>query len=267
MTNKRQVPTTSEGKFGKALEDYINSLIRQRRYVVPIFTADPPETDPTNLWLRYDGRLRGRVPNGSGYTYYDYPMRSDISSPPAVPAYPAAPTPPTPPQSMTKTWTANWSQTYKGDGNYRPDTDGDIYAIFGTDGAWGNQKALVGFDYADMVSTLTGSTLLSISLTMTPVSTYYASGTQVALGMHNQAGWVASYDASTTILRYGDQETITPGQTATYTLPLAFAQQLRAGTAKGLVFEAPNSSPGFLGAIASVGSPYTPPQLTITYAK
>lgn len=263
----RNMPTSPEGKFGKALEDFINGLIRQQRFVIPTFAADPPETDPTNLWMRWDGRLRGRYWNGTVYVYIDYPLRSDITAPPAVPAYPAAPTGPTPVQSQSRTWTANWSQTYLGSGAYRTDTDGDIYAIFGTDGAYGNQKSLVGFDYADIVTQLASSTIQAITLTMTTMSTYYANGTKVSLGMHNITGFVTTYDVTTTILRYGSEQTIQPGQTATYTLPLSFAQQLRAGTAKGLVFEAPNASPGFLGAVASAGSAYTAPQLTITYAK
>lgn len=263
----RSVPTTPEGKFGKELSDFINEMIRRQRFVVPIMTADPPETDPTNLWLRYDGRLRGRVPNGSGYTYYDYPMRTDITAPPAVPAYPASPATPTPPQTQSRTWVAGWSQTYKGDGTYRDDHDGDVYAIFGNDPAWGNQHSLIGFDYTDIVTQLTGSTVQSITVTMTTLMTYYPSGTTVSFGMHNETGFVASHNAAATLLRYADQASLTPGDTVSHALPLAFAQQLRAGTAKGIVLEAPNADKGLLGAVASVGSGYTPPQLTITYAK
>lgn len=262
----RQVPTTPEGKFGQEIVDLIQSLIRQQRFVIPNFAADPPETDPTNLWMRYDGRLRGRYWNGSAYVYVDYPMRSDITSPPAVPAYPAKPAQPSPPQSYQQTWIAQWSQTYTGSGAKRNDTQGQLNAVFGTDNTNGYQKALIGFDYAAIATALASSTIQSVQLTVTTLSTYYANGTLV-VGMHTQATEPTTFDVTGTILRYAYQGIVQAGQSSVHNLPLAFAQNLRGGTAKGLVFEAPNDDPSFLGVIAGVGSGYTPPQLTITYAK
>lgn len=269
MSN-RQVPTTPEGKFGQDIVRLVQELIREQRFVIPNLTADPPETDPTNLWMRYDGRLRGRYWNGSGYTYVDYPMRSDITSPPAVPAYPSAPTAPSAPQSYTKTWTSTWSQTYQGDATKRTDTIGEAQLSFGTDSdapGYGYQVALAGFDYADLVSQLASSTIQSMSVTFTTLNSYFASGTTVSLGMHNQTAEPTTYTDTSTILRRRAEADALPGSTRAYPVPIAFAQQLRSGTAKGLVFETPNADPGYHGVVAGVGSGYTPPQLTITYAK
>jgi hypothetical protein len=264
--SSRQVPTTPEGKFGQQVAELISSMMRQQRFVIPTFAADPPETDPTNLWMRYDGRLRGRYWNGSAYVYVDYPMRSDITSPPAVPAYPTKPAQPSPPQSFQQTWLAQWSQTYAGSGAKRNDTQGQVNAVFGSDTANGYQKALVGFDYAAIATALASSTIQSVQLTVSVLSAAHTT-TTLAVGMHNQASEPTTYDVTTTILRYGYQGDVQSGQISTHNLPFAFAQVLRAGTAKGLVLEAPSSDPNFLGVVAGVGSGYTPPQLTITYAK
>lgn len=266
MSN-RQVPTTPEGKFAQQVEALIEARIRKLRFVVPIFTADPPETDPTNLWMRWDGRLRGRYWNGSAYVYTDYPLRSDITSPPAVPAYPANPAPPVLPQTVSNTWAAQWSQTYKSDRTQRTDTAGLVQCFFGSEPGYSSQLSLVGFDYSDIATKLSGSTIQSISVTLAGLASYYPTGATMALGMHTQATKPSVYNETTTVLRYGDQKTIMPGTNLAYALPMAFAQQLRAGTAKGLVLEAPGPDQGFWGSVAGFGGTYPAPQLTITYAK
>jgi hypothetical protein len=263
----RRVSTTPEAKFAQQVTELIEARIRKLRFVIPIFTADPPETDPTNLWMRWDGRLRSRYWNGTVYVYTDYPLRSDITSPPAVPAYPANPSPPSLPQTVSRTWVAQWSQTYKADRTQRTDTAGNVLCFFGSEAAYNKQLSLLGFDYADIASKLSGSTIQSITVTMAGINSYYPTGAQVAMGMHNQATKPSVYNETTTILRYGNQETILPGTNIAYSLPMAFAQQLRAGTAKGLVLEAPGPDKGFWGSVAGVGSTYPAPQLTITYAK
>jgi len=268
MTSK-SVPTTPEGKFAAQVEALIESKLRQQRFVVPMFAADPPETDPTNLWMRYDGRLRGRYWNGASYTYVDYPMRSDITAPPAVPVYPAKPATPLAPQTTVSQWTALWSQTYTGTGTKRTDTIGESNLVFGQDagGVYSTQKALFGFDYASIVTALTGSTIQSVQLDFVALSTFFGGPVSAFLGMHNQTAEPSTFDVTTTILRYGDLETFVPGGGFSCTIPISFAQQLRAGTAKGIVLEAQNNDKGNSGIVAGVGSGYTPPVLTVTYAK
>lgn len=267
MTNKN-IPTTPEGKFAEQVKRLVLDILRRQRFVIPTLSADPPTTDPTNLWMRWDGRLRGRYWNGSGYTYVDYPMRSDITSPPAVPAYPSPPASAATPQTYVTTWPGTWSQSYQGSNAKRTDTIGEQNLVFGTEGSFGLQKSLVGFDYTSIVSALTGSTIQEVKLTMTMLHTYWPDSVSPMFGMHNLTSEPTTYDSpGSTILRYGFTDTWSRGETKTVNLPMAFAQQLRAGTAKGLVLEAPNSDPGFFGYAAGVGSGYTPPQLTITYAK
>jgi hypothetical protein len=269
MTSNKEVPTTPEAKFSREIDRMIDEKLRRQHFVIPTLSADPPETDPTNLWMRWDGRLRGRYWNGSGYTYVDYPMRSDITSPPAVPAYPSPPASAAAPQTYVATWTASWSQTYRGDETKRTDTIGENNLAFGSDvgGVYGQQRGLFGFDYSSIVTALTGSTIQRVELTFTTIDTENLLGADVYVGMHNHTSEPATYNPTTTILRYGATVRAREGMTDTFALPISYGQQFRAGTAKGLVMEALGPESALGGYAAGVGSAYTPPRLTITYAK
>jgi len=263
----RPVDVTPEARFRAAVEAKVREMDRPRPFEIPRFQADPPEQDPTNLWMRWDGRLRGRYWNGASYTYVDYPMRSDITAPPAVPAAPAPPAPGTIPQTYETTWTATWSQTYQGNDTKRTDTAGETQLYFGqVDTTLGLQKSLVGFDGVSLVSTLTGSTIQKIELTMTLLGAYWSS-VKTQFGLHNLSAEPVTFDGTTIDQRKVGKGTFSVSGNNTIALPLAFAQSMRAGTAKGLAIEAPSADREFYGFAAGVGSGYTPPKLTITYAK
>jgi len=263
----RPYNTTEEAKFKEAVDRRVQEILRPRGFVVPNMQNDPPETDPTNLWMRYDGRLRGRYWNGTAYVYVDYPMRADITSPPAVPASPAAPAVGPVPVTYRATWTATWSQTYQGSNAKRTDSIGEQQVVFGASGAdsFGQQKALVGFDYASLATALASSTIQKVELTLVSLGSTWST-VQVYFGEHNLTAEPTLFDATGLSLRKSANARLAVGA-QTIQLPLAFAMALRAGTAKGLAFEAPSSDREFYGRVAGVGSGYTPPQLTITYAK
>lgn len=261
-------PTTPEAKFREAIERKLRELLRPRPFVVPQLSADPPADDPTNLWMRNDGRLRGRYKNSGGtWTYVDYPMRSDITSPPAVPANPAPPPPGAVPQTYQTTWEATWSQTYTSAGTKRTDSIGETAVVFGASGidTYGQQRSLIGFDYAAIATELTDTAIERVDLTMTMLEKYWTT-VQVFFGAHNFSAEPSTFDVTDILLRQSANATFGV-ETLTVPLPMGFAQILRAGTGKGLVLEAPNADRGFYGYAAGVGGGYTPPQLTITYAK
>lgn len=262
---------SEEEQLLKALLDRVRGELQQpQRFVIPVLQNDPSEQDPTNLWMRPDGRLRGRYWNGSTYTYLDYPLRSDITSPPAVPAAPPPPPKPTAAITRKTVWTALWTQTYQGDGDKRTDTRGNNYLVYGNSGDSfnGTQRSLIGFDYAAIQAALSGSVLRSVQLKMTNVHAYWNSGVDIYFGMHNVTSEPASWPASGSLLyrrtvkaHYGKPET------KTISLPSTFGSAWRSGTGKGLAIEAPSSDRDFYGYAAGVGSGYTPPQLIITYTK
>lgn len=263
-------PQSDEAAF---IQRILNEIKRDlpTSHVVPTWQNDPPATNPTNLWMRADGRLRGRYWNGSAYVYVDYPMRADIAGVPAVPASPAPPAKPAVATSQKLTSSATWSQTYQGDGDKRTDSKGNNYLVYGNSGSDsfnGTQRALIGFDYAAIASAISGSTIKKIQLKMTNVHAYWNSGVQIYLGMHNVTSEPASWPGSgSLLLRKSAHYKFGKPQTKTVTLPISFATNLRAGTGKGLAIEAPSGSRDYYGFAAGVGSGYTVPQLIITYTK
>lgn len=270
MSGTYQRPTSPEAAFvKKILEEVMRQLPKPT--AIPVLQTDPVETDPTNLWMRNDGRLRGRYWNGASYTYIDYPLRSDITAPPSIPAAPAFPGYPAAPTTYKKTYTATWSQSYQGSGAKRTDTIGEQMAVFGQDPAtpsYGVQRSLIGFDYTTIAADLTGTTIYGIQLELTNVEAYWASGVSIYAGMHNVTAepttWPA--DADLPIRRAMNAKWGRP-QTRSMNLPLAFASALRAGTAKGIALEAPSDSRDYYGYAAGVGSGYNEPKLIVNYTK
>lgn len=260
--------TSDEARFVKAIKEAIEQFL-PRGLVLPVMQDDPPEEDPTNLWMRADGRLRGRYWDGANFLYVDYPVRSDITSPPAVPAAPPVPAKPDTPITHQSLYTATWSQTYQGSGAQRTDTRGEQFIVFGNEGnTYGTMRSLVGFNYAVIAADLAGSTIKSVALTMQNIHSEWPSGVEVFFGLHNVTSEPASWPASGDLpLRRVTSAHFGRPEVRTIALPMTFGQHLRAGTAKGLAIEAPTDSRDYYGYAAGVGSGYSPPQLVITYIK
>lgn len=263
--------TSDEAAF---VESIVNRVLERvngpKAFVIPVLQTDPPETDATNLWMTTTGRLRGRYWNGASFTYMDYPLRTDITAPPAVTPPPPPPAKPPAPKTFKKTYQAIWSQTYQGDGDKRTDSKGNNYLVYGNGGDSfnGTQRALVGFDYGTIASNLASSTIKSVQLKMTNVHAYWNSGVEIYFGMHNVTSEPASWPSSgSLLLRKSAHSKFGKPQTKTISLPISFGSALRNGSGKGLAIEAPSSDQDYYGYAAGVGSGYTPPQLIITYAK
>lgn len=269
MTWNRRRATSPEAEFINAITEEINRSL-PRASVIPVMQADPPTEDPTNMWMRPDGRLRGRYWNGSAFVYVDYPMRTDITAPPSVPAAPPPPPKPPAPKSYKKTYTADWTQTYQGDGDKRNDSRGTKYLVYGNGGDSfnGTQRSLIGFDYSTIQSNLSGSTIKKVQLRMTNVHAYWNSGVQIYFGVHNVSSEPSNWPGSGSLpQRRASHHKFGKPQTRTVTLPLKFGQLLRSGSGKGITIEAPSGDRDYYGYAAGVGSGYTPPQLIISYTK
>lgn len=237
-------------------------------FIIPVLQTDPVEGDPTNLWMRTDGRMRGRYHNGTAWVYIDYPLRGDITAPPAVPAAPAPPPPAPAPKTYQKTWTATWTQTYKGDGGKRTDSRGNNYLVYGRADTYNERNAsLIGFDYANIATNLSGSTVKSVHLRMTNVHAYWNSGVEVYFGIHNVTSEPATWPDGSLPRRKIVHHHFGKPQTRTVAMPLEFATRIRNGTGKGIAIEAPSDNKDFYGYAAGAGSGYTPPQLIVTYVK
>lgn len=223
------------------------------------------------MWMRHDGRLRGRYLNagGTAFVYVDYPLRSDITSPPSVPAAPAPPPKPPAPRTYKTTWTATWTQTYKGDGSKRTDDKGEEMLVYGSSGDSfnGTNRSLIGFNYGSIAATLSGSTVNKVELKLVNIHAYWNSGVEIYFGIHNVTGEPSSWPDDDIPRRRIVHHRFGKPQTRTVPMPLEFATRIRAGTGKGIAIEAPSSSRDFYGYAAGVGSGYAAPQLIVTYAK
>lgn len=262
----RYVPASEEARFAQALQD--QGFKPPSAFVIPVLQNDPPANDPTNLWMRPDGRLRGRYWNGSAWVNVDYPMRSDITAPPAVPAAPAPAAQPPAPRTYRTAFAATWTQSYKGDDSKRTDSNGDLMLMYGNSGdANGTNKSLIGFNYSSIASTLTSSTIKKVELSLTNVDAYWDSGVDIYFGIHNVTAEPATWPADLLPRRKISKHHFEASEAKTVTLPLEFATMIRAGTGKGIAIEAPNASRDFYGYAAGVGSGFAVPQLIVTYAK
>lgn len=250
----------SEARFLEWIDERIRSQAA-RSFVVPLLDANPPTTDPTNMWVLTDGRLRVRWWDGSAWQVREFT--------PVAPTSPTPPAPPSPgpsPTTRSKIWTATWSQSYRSSGAPRTD-QGTKFMYYGSSGDSfnGRNRSLAGFDYADIVSSLSGSTVKRVQLKMTNIHAYNDSGVDVYFGIHNSTSEPASWP-SIVRSKISKQHFGKP-QTRTVDLPLEFATRIRDGSGKGIAIEAPDSAQAHYGYAAGVGSGYTPPQLIVTYVK
>lgn len=254
---------SNEQQFLAWLEEKLRSQPKPS-FVLPVLGGNPPTSDPTNMWVLFDGRLRVRWWDGSAWQYREYaPITPTAPAPPAPPAKPPAA------KTRTKTWTAEWTQTYQGDGDKRTDDRGNKYLVYGSSGDSfnGRNRSLIGFDYADIDSTLTGSTVKRVQLRLTNVHAYWNSGVDIWFGIHNVTSEPASWPSGSIVRSKISKQHFGKPQTKTVDLPLEFATRIRAGTGKGIAIEAPDGDVAHYGYAGGVGSGYTPPQMTVTYVK
>lgn len=238
----------------------------RRPFHIPIVSEDPPESDPTNLWLFPDGRLRARHRNvtDTAWVYREWVTTSPGSSTSAT-----APAPPTATATTHQgVWNAIWSQSYRSTGAQRTDA-GATMLYYGSSGDSfnGRNQSLIGFDYAAIATALTGSTINSVALRLTNVHAWYDSGVNIYFGIHNFTSKPATWAGGGIPRQRIVSHHFGKPQYREVPMPLEFAQAIRDGWGKGIAIEAPSTSREFYGYAAGFGSSYTVPQLVITYAK
>lgn len=253
-------PTQPDEAFVHRLIERIGQRL-PRPFVVPVLSADPPLTDPTNLWLLRDGRLRSRYQQTDG----TWVTREYAPITPTGTAPPAAPTAGTAPKTKVGTWNADWSASYVSSGTKRVDA-GRLY--YGSNGdSNGMQRSLIGFDEVAIATALAGSTVKSVRLFLTNLNSWYGDGSRIHFGVHDYATEPATWAGSgipqsmVTSHHFGNPE----GKWVT--LPLSFATSIRDGTGAGVALESPNSSLEFYGYAAGLGSGFSVPILEVTYVK
>lgn len=189
----------------------------------------------------------------------------DVYSTPGS-TYSAPTAPPTPVQTYTKTYQPQWSRTYDGDNTTTWDDSAHCYQGYYSSDR-GNTRSLVGYNYTQIQSDLSGATISSVKLTFKVAHAYLNAGMTVVIGGHNYTAKPSTWNGANVTENQYTSGSKVAGSTYTVTLPAAFGTNLKSGTWKGIAFgpgpSTSNTYYGYLYGATETGKPY----LTITYKK
>ena len=245
-------------KQQEQINDIRNSALR-----IPMLDEDPPDTDPTNIWMFPDGRLRLRHRNTADTAWV---IREWVSTSPGSSTSGSATAPPAPaPVSRQSLYVATWSASYRQAGPKRTDQPERVYWGSSGDSFNGRNRSYIGFNAAAIVSDLAGSTITRVRLRLQALHTYWNNGAGIGFGYHNQTSAPSSWAG--TVASLVKQDRIGKTQLKDFDLPLVFGTAIRDGVSTGVALEAPNSSTDYYGYAGGVGGGVTVPTLIIDYAK
>jgi hypothetical protein len=216
------------------------------------------------LWtfLGADGTMRIHLANrpaffmvedtGSSVLVTDTPTINDGSGGAAPPV-----------SNYTTDFFATWYQTYKETGAQKTDTTANQGYYSSSDG---NQRSLVGFDYAAIQAALSGATITSIKLTAYAEHWYLNAGGTAVIGTHSYTSKPSTWaDGSVNQNRQTSSGWPKPGS-RTVTLAAAFGTDFQSGAARGIAFgPGINETTTYYGKFTGSGA--SRPKLTITYTK
>lgn len=194
------------------------------------------------------------------------PYTKDYATPTPTPAPPPAPKPPAPTTYVyTKKWYATWSRTYEGDNSTRFDDSAYMYQGAYT-GSPGNQKSLAGFDYKNIMSTLSGATILEAYITVENEHARWNNGLYVFVGTHNYSSKPSTWaDGSVRQNRW--KKWVGENQAVTVNVGVTVGNEFKSGSTRGIGIgpEPTNDSDnyGYFRGATQSGKPY----ITIKYRK
>jgi hypothetical protein len=173
---------------------------------------------------------------------------------------------PPPKATYTRTWNATWTRSFDSDGSARtPDTN-DLYQGY-ISGTHGNTRSLVGFNYSDIQSKLSGSTINSIKLIYRVKHQGWGTGLDLDIGTHTYASRTSAWSSSNVSMDRGAHDNSKEGVTYTVNLPVAIGNDFRSGAARGIAIgPADANNIERYGYLYGYGSAY-PPKIKITYTK
>lgn len=216
------------------------------------------------LWSFYgaDGTARIHLANRPAFMFIEDTGSSALVEDTAV-INDGGGTAPPPVTTYTKNYDATWYQTYKGTGSQKTDTTANQGQYSSSDG---NQRSLVGFDYATIQADLSGATISSIKLTANAEHWYYNAGGTAVIGTHSYTSKPSTWaDGSVNQNRQQSSGWPKPGS-RTVTLIAAIGTDFQSGAARGIAFgPGPSTDLTYYGKFTGSGSGR--PRLTITYTK
>lgn len=165
--------------------------------------------------------------------------------------------------TYTKSYGATWTRSFTGSGGYN-----SYYGSHLVQGYYssnnGNQRAMVGFNDAQIRSDLSGASILSATLTLYSTWWYYNAGGTAVIGTHASSSAPSTFSGTPDRLRSSSWP---KSYRRTVNLGTTIGNDFRTGAARGITLgPGPTTSHEYYGKFAGVGESYAP-VLTIKYSK
>lgn len=173
-------------------------------------------------------------------------------------------TPPPSVQTYRTQWAATWTRSYGADNAYNSFYGNEAHQGY-YDGSEGNQKSLIGFDYAAIMSALSGATILGCYVTLYAFHWYNNSGGTAVIGTHDNSSAPSTFTGATSN-RIQSTGWPKPGLRSV-DLTTAIGNEFKSGATRGIVL-GPGVTTGtvFYGKFDGAGMGF-PPVITIDYQK
>lgn len=243
--------------------------LRNKPFRVPTLQADPDIKDPTNLWYLSDGRLRGRLVDGTVVEY----SRSNHSHPNATAnsqggSSSTAPPPPQDyqPASYQYKQIADWVASYEDGGASQRSTSYLYYGYYSGAASRGVQMSMLHFpNLSQLDPGPVGTRIARVQLRLINRHTNLNSGAELRIGLHNSATKPTSFQEVYWLpykVHVGKAGYPASGSTdITFDIPLLAGEKFRDDTACGITFSQHTSDQSFYGYAESYA------ELIIDYVK
>jgi hypothetical protein len=193
-----QYVATEEERLSQVIRDLqrrVRDLENQNPHI-PVLMADPPLNNPASLWLMNDGRLRGRLMDGTifevvGTLYTQTTPGNNPNSTALPPPLPYLPT------EYVYLQTADWVQSYTGGGTAQRANDGNVYYGY-QNATLGEQMSMLHFPGLDALRTPTNANyqtrIVEVWLHLLNFYTEQDGGTELRIGLHGDNTVTAAFE-------------------------------------------------------------------------
>lgn len=165
---------------GKILK--VKQLAQRPNFGIPVLAEDPPDDDPTPLWLLYDGRLRSRTPDG---TVREYTLRTTPGGSSSTVADPDDP----PAQTTTVEYAPTWAAAYCA--LHGMETGGSL--LYGDAPLHAGVRIMIGLPSTVIADDLMDATVNQVELKARNVDSWAPDGVEIHWGTHVQPTQPADY--------------------------------------------------------------------------
>lgn len=157
----------------------------------------------------------------------------------------------------TRTWNSTWIRNYFRDGTYSPSNAQGTQGLSPSSGNY--YTTMIGFDYANMRSAMSGARISSAYLTFDVTTNGVAGGTVFVFGLHNAASAANTYSETDNNAGRSSQIKVGTNRESDQNMTKA-VNAINEGAARGITLNANTDNPLYFGVVRNVS-------LTVTYEK